>query len=480
MATNNTTPRVDLFEIATDIVLTDFSGKEYTLTGSKAEVQVASLIVYESLDTPYMLAEMSIIDSGVNMIGNIPIQGTEKVTFGLKTPYFSDKEYKYEFRISAVRNRQAGGKIQTYTLDLISFEGLQNEALRIAKTWDKYAHEIVEDVIKNYFKTKKEIIDLEKTKYKIKMIPRGQRPFDLIYSLLSKSVSTSYAPASAAGATTSLPASKTASTSGTTDINPQENISGTAGYFFWETQEGYKFKSIDGMCSDASNVKDTFNFKLAKIESNKDTGRNIIEYKYTNEIDVLKKMRNGTYSSMMVFFNPSTGRYDEYVFDIEKSYKSMQHLGKDEKLPEGPKELSKYPTRIMTQFLDDETFYNGNGIASIDPKDNDGQGTAFPDYKKFYMSQSISRKLLLHNQELRVTVHGNLTLRAGDKINILLPKFAVDEQRETEKYDTQHSGTYLIKDISYEFYLQKNNTPNVTVTNMTVVRDSFGVFNLDV
>ena len=480
MSDKKIAPRVDIFEVTTDVVLTDFSGKKYTLTGSKAEVQVASLIVYESLDSPYLVAELSLIDNGVNMIGNIPIQGTEKVTFGLKTPYFSDVEYKYEFRVSAIRNRQAGGKIQTYTLDLISFEGLQNESLRVAKTFDKYAHEIVEDLMKNYFKTNKDIIDIEKCKYKIKMIPRGQRPFDLIYSLLSKSVSTSYSPASPAGSSTSLPSSKTSDKPGTTDINPQENISGTAGFFFWETQEGYKFKSVDGLCSDAGTVKDTFNYKLAKVESNTDTGRNIIEYQYTNEVDVLKKMRYGTYSSMMVFFNPSTGRYEEYVFDIEKSYKTMQHLGKDEKIPEGPKELSKYPTRIMTQFLDDETFYNGTGIASIDPKDNDGQGTSFPDYKKFYMAQSISRKLLLSNQELRVTVHGNLTLRAGDKINILLPNFSVEEERKTEKYDKQHSGTYLIKDISYEFYLQKNSTPNVTVTNMTVVRDSFGVFTLNV
>lgn len=478
MAPTDKGPRVDSFEVSTDIVLTDFKGKNYTLTGEKAEVLVSSLVVYESLESPYLIAEMSIIDNGVNMVGNIPIQGTEKVTFGLKTPYFSDKEYKYEFRVSAIRNRQATGKIQTYTLDLISFEGLQNEALRVAKTFDKYGHEIVEDIMTNYFKTKKKIVDKESCKYRMKLVPRGQRPFDLIYSLLAKSVSSSFSPASTAGSTSSLPSSGGGSTAGATDVKPTESMSGSAGFFFWESWDGYRFKSVDSLC--AGPVKDTFNYKLAMVEGNTDTGRNILEYQYTNEVDVLKKMRYGTYNSMMVFFNPSTGRYEEYTFDIEKSYKTMKHLGKDEKIPEGPKELSKYPTRIMTQILDDETYYNGTDIASIDPKDNSGQGTQFPDYKKFYMSQSISRKLLLHNQELRITVHGNLTLRAGDKINILLPNFSVEEKRETDKYDKQHSGTYLIKDISYEFHLQKDSTPNVTVTNMTVVRDSFGVFTLEV
>lgn len=477
MSTNNT-PRVDSFEVSTDIILTDVSGKEYTLTGSKAEILISSIIIYESLESPYLIAEMSIIDNGVNMIGGIPLQGTEKITFGLKTPYFSNTEYKYEFRISAIRNRQATGKIQQYTLDLISFEGLQNEALRVAKTFNKYGHEIVQDVMTTYFKTKKTIVDKESCKYRMKMIPRGQRPFDLIYSILPKCVASSFSPASAVGSASSLPSGKGGVTSGNTDVKPSESLSGSAGFFFWEAYDGYRFKSIDSLC--AGPVKDTFSYKLARVESNADTGRNILEYTYSNEVDVLKKMRYGTYNSMMVFFNPSTGRYEEYIFDIEKSYKTMKHLGKDEKIPEGPKELSKYPTRIMTQFLDDETFYDGTGIASINPKDNTGQGTQFPDYKKFYMSQSISRKLLLHNQELRVTVHGNLTLRAGDKINILLPNFSVEEKRETEKYDRQHSGTYLIKDISYEFYLQKDSTPNVTITNLNLVRDSFGVFTLDV
>ena len=94
------------------------------------------------------------------------------------------------------------------------------------------------------------------------------------------------------------------------------------------------------------------------------------------------------------------------------------------------------------------------------------------------MSQSIARKLLLNNQEMRLTICGNLTLRAGDKINILLPNFSVDEQRKTEQYDKQHSGTYLIKEISYEFYLQKNGQSNIAVTNLSLIRDSFGAFTL--
>jgi hypothetical protein len=290
-------------------------------------------------------------------------------------------------------------------------------------------------------------------------------------------VSSSFSPASTAGSTSSLPSSGTSSTAGATDVKPTESMSGSAGFFFWESWDGYRFKSVDSLC--AGPVKDTFNYKLARVEGNTDTGRNILEFQYSNEVDVLKKMRYGTYNSMMVFFNPSTGRYEEYTFDIEKSYKAMKHLGKDEKIPEGPKELSKYPTRIMTQFIDHETFHNGTDIASPDPKDNSGSGTNFPDFKKYYAAQSVSRSLLIGNQQLNVTIAGNLTLRAGDKITILLPKFSVEEKKSDSRYDKQHSGTYLIKDISYEFYIEKSGQRNLTISNLLLVRDSFGVFNLD-
>lgn len=482
MTANNTTPRVDVFEIVTDVLLTDFSGKEYYLTGKNANVQVMSLVMYESLESPYLLGEIAITDSGVNLIATVPITGMEKITFGIKTPYFSDSEYKYTMYVSSVRNRVGAGKVQTYTLDLISYEGLQNEGIRIGKSYADYGNKIVEDIMKTYFKTNKKV-NAESCKYQMKFIPRNQRPFDLIYSFLPKCISGDFSSNTDTGATSSI--NKTNTNSSTqTDANPAESISGSAGYFFWETYDGFQFKSIDKLCSSefsgsgGDKVKDTFVYRLGKIEGNTDAGRNILEYQYTNEIDVLKKMRHGTYSSMMVFFNPSTGQYEEYIFKMDESYNSMIHLGKDEKIPEGPKQLSKYPTRIMTQIIDHETFYNGTDIASPDPKDNDKSGTPFPDYKKQYMSQSIARKLLLNNQEMRLTICGNLTLRAGDKINILLPNFSVDEQRKTEQYDKQHSGTYLIKEISYEFYLQKNGQSNIAVTNLSLIRDSFGAFTL--
>lgn len=480
MSTSNSS-RSNLFDLTTDIVLTDYSGKTYPLSGDQSNAQALSLKIYESLDLPYLQAELSLADNGVNLIGRVPIQGMEKVTFGIKTPYFSDTEYKYEFRVAAIRDRSGIGRLQTYTLDLISYEGLQNEGLRVGKMYADYGQNIVKNIMNDYFKTTKKVDVSDPCKYQMKMIPRNQRPFELIYSLLSKCVPSSANPTISSANSSSFNINSSTTTSGQSDAHSDSKLSGSAGYFFWETYDGFNFTSIDKLCNPGTGVKDTFSYKAAKTDGNTDPGRSIIEYQYISEIDVLKKLRNGTYNSMMVFFNPSTGNYEEYEYDINTSYPMMKHLGKDEKIPDGPKQLAKYPTRIMTQFVDSETFYNGTDIASPDPIDNStGGGSSFPDYKKYYMAQSISRKLLLKNQEMHITINGNLTLRAGDRINILLPNFSAESLRTTEQYDNQHSGLYLIKDITYEFYLKKNNQSNITVTNMTLIRDSFGSFTLEV
>lgn len=479
--------------LSTDIVLTDRKGKNYILASKNGnkDVEVMYLKIFESIESPCMMAEMNITDSGVNLIGTIPIQGMEKITFGLKTPYFSTKEYKYTFYISAVRSRFAKGKIQNYVLDLISYEGLKNESIRIGKTLTGTGDAIAKNVLNDYLKADRTKISeqfFEPCKYQTKIIPSNKRPFDIIGDMLNKCVS-GYASSQTFGTKSSLASGPSiSSTSSGTSTTPEkstvENLTGSAGYCFWETQEGYKFKSLDNLCSiggqfNGDDIKDTFVYSIANTDYNKDAGRNILEYNYVNEIDVVKKMRYGTYSSLMVFYNPSTGQYEEYVFDIEKAFKGMGHMGKEEDIPELHKELAKYPTRIMTQFIDDEVFYNGKDIASIDPKNRQGvsgsSGSPFPDYKKYYMAQSISRSLLMGTQKLHIVVGGNLSLRAGDKIKIMLPNFSVESKKTSKKYDEQHSGNYLIKDISYEFHLRLSGKNYVAVSNVTLIRDTFGM-----
>ena len=67
----------------------------------------------------------------------------------------------------------------------------------------------------------------------------------------------------------------------------------------------------------------------------------------------MTSLRKGKYSSLIVFFNHSTGQYSEYDYSLEDAYEDMQHLGAQNTpslIEFGDKTVSDYPTRIVSTF----------------------------------------------------------------------------------------------------------------------------------
>lgn len=452
----------------------------YSVDNKKLTINdlMVELSIYESILSPFMTATLILADSGKNIIGTLPIQGNEKVVIKISTQTAPDKKYEYNFVVFSVNNRFTSGKIQMYELKLITQEGLANEALRIGKKLEGYGHEIVTDIMKNVIKTDKPIVADDKCKFKMKFIPASKRPFDLIYSMAPKCISSKANPSAQEGSGNAITAS--ASSAPSTASATAGKMKGTAGYLFFETYDGYIFRSVDKLCSSGDDSfagtppKAILEYAIAADDksSPESNALKILEYTFDNELDIMKRMRMGTYSSLVVFFNPSTGYYEEYVYSLSNTYDSMVHMGSADKLPKGQKELSGYPTRIMTQFVDHETFYNDTGTASPEKKDKGTNPTQYPDWKKFFTAQSIGRMSLMTNQVLNITIPCNLSLRAGDKIEALLPNASQEQDRNTQKYDEEHSGVYLIQDICYQFRRLEGSK---SYTSMKVVRDSYGM-----
>ena len=94
----------------------------------------------------------------------------------------------------------------------------------------------------------------------------------------------------------------------------------------------------------------------------------------------MSAMRKGKYSSLIVFFNHSTGQYHEYDYSLEDAYDSMKHLGAQNKpslIKFGDKSISDYPTRIVSTILDHESWYNEPGIASYEEEDESEEPSEF-------------------------------------------------------------------------------------------------------
>lgn len=464
MATNPSSKSIELVKAT----LADVNGKEYDIT----KVCVG-FFYYEDIFSPFITGVLNIIDSGMNLIGTLPIQGGEKVTVKIKD--VKGKDQTYELHVFKIYNRQFTKNTQTYNLALISKEGLYNEGVRITEKLSGLPNKIVEDIVKKYLGSNKKV-DAEIAKYNINFYPNNKKAHAIIQTIQYKAVPKTSVPAKTkkkdskrSGAKSSIPAST-------------EVASGTAGYLFFETKDGFVFKSMDLLCSDGTDTfkgkppVEVYEYKPVFNEVNKENVNIISEYHFTDELDMIEQMRNGIYSTYMVFYNYSTGAYEEYTYSLADTFNSMSHLGSQTKLPQFQNTLSQYPTRVMSMILDHETWFDGDEPGSPEEKDrgknNTKGGSNFPDYQKYYISQGIARRYLMENQKMEIIIPGNMNLRVGDKIKVLIPNVAAEETRKKQKYDEENSGTYLIAQLSHNNMFL--NTFECT-TKLVLIRDTYGI-----
>ena len=427
---------------------------------------------FENIHYPTVSARLMLVDSVENLIASLPIQGFEKVEITLE---MGNKEtYEYSFRVYKIDNRFGADRFQTYSLGLISTEALLNEGIRVAKTLRGKPDSIVQEILQSYLKTEKEIT-VDKSVYNMVFQPGKKSPFSIISAIKTKAVpeGTSVKSKGKSSTAKSNGGGGGASDVAATDKADYQSAGGTAGYFFYENRDGYFFKSVDSLCS-----TDKFNGEkpvATYIQENANVGgspdRKILDIDFNNEIDIMSKLRMGAYSSLICFYNYSTGAYEEYVYSLAKEYENMGHMGSQKGLPYGQKELSKYPTRIMSVLLDHETWFDGEETASPEERDGaNGKTSGYPDFQKYYISQSISRYHSLENQKVNLTVTGNPALKIGDKIEILIPNQIPTSKRTQDLYDSEHSGTYLISEVNHAFSPKDQKC----TTYLTVIRDSYG------
>lgn len=438
--------------------------------------QLVSAVNYvEDITSPFISATMEVVDSG-GLLQGMPIQGGEKILIQVDTN-IRDEAFEYSFVIWKIGNRFAKQKKQSYTVGLISEEALVNEGTRVLTRQEGNPEQIVEKLVQKSLNSSKPFFS-EPSKFQVKFLPNRRRPFDIISSLAIKAVSTkgSY---------------NSTNSSDTSNDESIEEIRGSSGFFFWESRRGYNFFSVDALCDEEGG---TFSAPKLEAESwgpyvekvgNQEDGADdrftIYESIFDSEIDLMTSLRKGKYASKVVFFNHSTGQYEEYNYKIKSSYDNMAHLGGQESvslIPVNQTELSDQHSRVMSIMLDHETWYNDPNIASINTKDGATKPTEFADWQKFYAAQSLARYQLLKNQQCSIVIPGNAEICAGDKIDVRLVNKLPDKEAKKQPFDKESSGLYLIQEATHT-YDRTIGTNGRFLTTLRLMRDSYGMKDLD-
>lgn len=402
-----------------------------------------SIDYFEDIFSPTITARIAVVDTGQSInnqsvYNGLPLRGGERVAMKIKgnsktnpgLDFSTDpKDYLY---VSSISNVMSNNQNESFILHLVSRESITNETSRVPRKYptDYTIDQSAEDIIKNYLKSDK-IAKIDKSSNTYGFIGNLRKPFTVLVWLASKAV-------------------------------PDISGDATAGFVFFQTKEGFHFRSIDNMIMEQPKaVYTSTNVNESSIQRNNDF--NILSFNTTRNQNLLEKLRLGTYASYRTFYNvldfsftlPDEGG----VFKLEDYAGKAKNLGQaldDENLPkisEGASEnLGDLPSRIITQALDIGTM-----DSEVSTKDNSNPIK--------YQSQAIMRYNILFTQTLNMTVPSNTNLRAGDIIECRFPKITGDNKKE---FDDDQSGLYMIKELCHHF------DATGSYTAMKLIRDTFG------
>ena len=322
-------------------------------------------------------------------------------------------------------------------LQLTSNEFLENEKLdnRVVKCYEGKISEHIEKLVKENLNTDKSI-DLEETGAKnYNFIGNTRKPFYCINNLSTRAV-------------------------------PQgnEKSGNSAGFLFWETADGYNFKSLDTLLG--QNMKKSIAYNETPDNGNLPAGYDLkaLEYSRSSENNVQGKMMMGAYSTQLRSFDLYNPDFNEEELSSEKGGESK---GSQDSLTLAGEELPLYnkdyyvPSRISWSVLDTGSQSGGTTEEQLDKSKEENF-----DLKNVY-NQSIMRYNQLFSATVTVTVGGDFSLHAGDAIFIDGPSLKA-ETTSNDDIDKKDGGVYIIADLAH--YI----SPKETYTKMNLIRDSSG------
>ena len=396
----------------------------------------------ESIMSDTITASYTFVDSGASVDGKsvrdgLPLVGEERV----ELTFEDNAENKLEVTLYVNKITPLDNKTQKSMLNisLVSKEFIMNEKARVKRRFDGKVSDHISSVVSEELESDKDV-QIEPTINNLNTIGNSTKPFYFINNLCKKGVS-----------------------------SESQTLGQTAGYFFYETSEGFFFKSIDGLLDQEPKAKTIYNETPDTGGGSMPEGKDFKTLKYNKKdnVNVQEKMKMGALSTRQVIFDPFNCYYEVInpkTDDTEGSLKTAGRDGlalkKELRNPEFDKSgANEDYTRTTYRLIDKGTLPTGDSKQQVDKSEEEN----------FKGSQIENQAILRYNQffssQADIVIPGNFALHAGDMIHLDVPGLS---DNRTETPDDQDGGLYIITDMCHTI------TPKSTFTRCNLSRDSIG------
>ncbi len=411
-------------------------GPPVSLTGGFVQIMYYESILQDSIKVDFIYADTGNSLNGKSVMEGLPMVGTED--FQLEFEDIQEVKLEFNLIVNKITPKMVDTAKTIVTLNLVSEEFIRNEegASRINVRMDGKLSDHITNILENFLITEKEL-HVEETANNYNFVGNNKKPFYILNWLSKFGV-----PAAGSG-----------------------QMGQTAGYFFWETSEGFHFKSIDSLFSKEENpIKKKFIFNGSDDSKGIPEGYDgkILQQVEDNRINYQNKIMMGAYGTKLVVFNPFDCFYEVVPQTAEETEGGT--TGGGEALPvfnkkfKNPSDEENF-TRTTFMLIDTGTLPSGDNKEQVDKNEE-------PNFEaQVVLNQGIRRYNQMFSQKMEVTLGGDFDLHAGDAISIDTPSV----QSETDdEVNEETGGRYVIADLCH--YISNKET----YTKLNLVRDSFG------
>ena len=423
---------------------------ELRIFASTGEFDVTKLLTelsfFEDMYS-FVISGYVILRDGVGLVEKLQLSGKEEIqiSFG-STKGGSENVNKLpgnlkKYQIYSIPDRKPVGNQNSEFIKIYfcSKELFDSEQIKVVKSYKgKAIHQIVTDILLTQLKVDPKRIDIqnfEKTTGVYDFIIPTLRPFEAISWLC-------------------------------TYAKPAKFGEQRADMLFFETKDGFQFRSIASIYKDRPYKTYTYNIKNIESQTFEQKETSILDYQFVKDFDSLNEINSGTFANRVMFFDPLNRTINYKDYDYTKDITSR--LNKNS--PTDASEYKDFARGALKLVVSNSNQKLKPTFQNLNPS----QKNLTPDVFVQETVQNRTAQLALANYTiLKIRVPGDTGLTAGSIINLNLP--ALDYQNGRKQFDKFYSGKYLVTSVRHILQSQ-----GVFQTILEITKDSSQAAYVDI
>ena len=240
-------------------------------------------------------------------------------------------------------------------------------------------------------------------------------------------------------------------------------ITGAPGFFFYETQEGFNFRSIEGLIKQGmEDYKNNSTDRTYTYFNNNRTDPSAEDNYKVMGMPIIKRDQNlltalktGVYNVRIQTKNLLTGQFTDNIVNLLD--KNSTYLGNKPSVK--PNQNETTPSNYA------RTYSYVLTPGSLD----EGVSTKITNNPAEYEPQANMRYAMLHSQIVDITIPCNTRLTVGTVIKLLIEN-VTGGNKTNQRENPTRSGFYLILHLHHHF------GPTESLTKLTLARDTYGLY----